>query len=102
MRSFWRPICIAAGFLAALAGTLMLMGNVRQLRHSTDSLEFTKLQATAAIWEAGLESSRSTVREQILRNNLLRIAEHPTEWAAWRAAQNYDSFIKGWNSSYGP
>ncbi|MBI5059639.1 PAS domain-containing protein [candidate division KSB1 bacterium] len=102
MRSIWKPVFVTVGALAILAGTLLLMGNIQNVTRIANSTEFSKLQTTALSWSAGLETCRSAVREQVLRQELLRISERPGEWVTWRAAEKYRAFLTDWNASYGP
>ncbi|MCB9366910.1 MAG: PAS domain-containing protein [Calditrichaeota bacterium] len=89
-------IAIAAGLTGLLGGALLSMGHLRTAESDFQQLEMSKLRNLAGNWESKLLSVRSAFRDQMLRQNVTAIVEHPADWAAWRVENKIQLMVEKW------
>ena len=101
MSPMWKTISVAAAGAAVLAGTLLLMGNLQSAGSRAVQLEQSRLDAMARHWETRFEVARSTLRDQIIRHDLLAVLYHPEDWSPWRVQSKFDVMRGTWTRENG-
>jgi PAS domain-containing protein len=93
----WKKIGIGLAICGILASALLMMGNQRAATVEYTALEFNKLQTLATIWEGRIESARNEFRDEIIRNNIPVILDHPEQWPDWRIATYLQKLHDSWS-----
>lgn len=98
MHAFLKIVAMAVGLTGLLGGALLSMGHLRTSESDFKQLEMAKLRNLAGNWETRLLSARSAFRDQMLRQNVTAVVEHPSDWAAWRVENKIQQMADNWPS----
>jgi hypothetical protein len=96
MKRPWAVVGLVAGMTAVLAGALLVMGNLRSLRQETDSAQLARVEALASDWESRIATAHSVFRDEIYRQDMITVLEHPDEWTPWRVEPKLSAIQMNW------
>ncbi|HEY3294736.1 MAG TPA: PAS domain-containing protein [bacterium] len=96
MSRFWRVVSWISGGITVVAGTLLLMGSLKNSGSQAVHLQQARLEALARLWEGRMENTRLFFHDQMVRYNVLAALDHPEDWSDWRIQNKFDAIRSTW------